>query len=258
MRRLPTRTGVVRRLRPVADAIDERLPHGRRIIPYEGFELVYSRRTSVVERLVETGAYEPEVREALAAELARSRSRCLVDVGANVGLVTLAALADVPDARIFAFEPGRHQRDLLAETIRRNGLGDRISLSPFALGERPGTASFAVHSSRHAAGDGFRDTGRGGRARLTTVEVDTLDRWWERSGRPSLDVLKLDTEGSELLVLRGAEAVLAACRPVLVLEIQEENLWPYPFGAEQVREEVDRAGYELEPLTRADYLARPR
>src|SRR5207244_2641976 len=115
MPRFPTRSGLIRRFREVADTVDERLPHGRRTCRFEGFELVYSRRTSIVERFTRAGAYEPEVRAAIAADLRRSVSRCFVDVGANVGLVSLAALADVPGAHVFAFEPARHQHDLFAE-----------------------------------------------------------------------------------------------------------------------------------------------
>jgi len=70
-------------------------------------------------------------------------------------------------------------------------------------------------------------------------------------------VMKLDTEGSELFVLRGAPALLEHCRPVLFLEIHDENLRVYPYDAADVRRELEQMGYRLEELEETEYVARP-
>lgn len=251
------RWSVVHRLGRVLERVDERLPHGRRTTEYAGFTLVYSRRNSLVERIERWGSYEQATIDAITRALSASASRTLVDVGANIGLVSLAVLATLPDAKVYAFEPGAQQRSLLAETIRRNGLERRLELSPLALSDTAGEARFAVHPSRNAAGDGFRDTGRSGRSRLVTVETETLDAWWEKQGRPEVAVVKLDTEGSELLILRGAAVMIGRCRPVLFLEIQEENLRAYPYSAGDVRHAVESLGYSLEQLARGEFVAVP-
>jgi FkbM family methyltransferase len=224
---------------------------------YHGFELVYSRRTSIVERLLATGTYEPEVTSAIVGALRGSEDPVFLDVGANIGLVSLMVLNCLPDARVYAFEPGRHQRELFAETIRRNRLAGRVVLSPLALSDSAGAATFAVHRTRHAAGDGFLDTGRGGPARFEAVEADTLDSWWRRNSAPRIDVLKLDTEGSELLVLRGARETIARCRPTLVVEVHPQNLSSYPYGPEDVFRHIEGLGYALEELTSTEFVARP-
>lgn len=225
---------------------------------YEGFELVYSRGTSLVERLAQGGAYEPELLGLLVDELRASERPTFVDVGANIGLISLAVLARVPEARVFAFEPGPHQRRLLEATIARNGLSGRLMLSPLALSERGGTAPFAVHTSRHASGDGFVDTGRAGPTRELRVRTESLDAWWEGEGQPPLDVVKIDTEGAELLVLRGAEAVLEAERPVVFLEIHPLNLRAYPYASDDVRDFLESRGYRLEPIAgETEFVARP-
>src|SRR4051812_35668048 len=136
--RLPSRAGLQRRAGAVLEAFDERLPHGRRVFRYRDFDVVYRRRGSLVERIEKWGGYEEETVAAIGAELAASEGKTLVDVGANIGLVSLAVLAAVPEANVFAFEPGPDQHGLLAETIRRNGLGNRIALSPLALSDAPG------------------------------------------------------------------------------------------------------------------------
>jgi FkbM family methyltransferase len=241
----------------LVERVDARLPHGRRTTEYAGFTLVYRRRNSLVERVEKWGGYEQSAVEAIVRELAASSSRTFVDVGSNIGLVSLAVIDAVPGSRVYAFEPGPEQYRLFAETIERNRLRERIDLSSVALSDRTGSASFAVHSSRHAAGDGLRDTGRSGRARQLTVQTEMMDRWWEATGRPDVAVVKLDTEGSELLVLRGATAFIEHCRPTLFLEIHEENLSAYPYGPDDVRRYVESLGYEVEALGRADFVARP-
>lgn len=253
--RAVARVGPVRAL---AQHLDERLPHGRRTVEYFGATLVYRRGDPLVERNERWGGYEHETIAAISRELEATESRILLDVGANIGLISLGVLATVPGASVYAFEPGPRQRALLARTIRRNGLESRIELSALALSDSAGRADFAVHSSRHVAGDGFRDTGRAGRGRVVTVETETLDRWWDGKARPRVAVVKLDTEGSELMILRGGGAMLAQCRPVLFLEIHPVNLRVYPYGPEDVRREVERMGYRFEELSPTEFLARPR
>jgi FkbM family methyltransferase len=248
---------LARGARAVYERLDEQLPHGRQTREYEGFVLVYSRRNSLVERIEKSGSYEREIIAEISRTVAASPNRTLIDVGANIGLVSLAVLSAVPEATVFAFEPGPHQHRLFAETIRRNDLGERLRLSPFALSNASGRAAFAVHSTRHAAGDGLLDTGRSGRARRVDVQIETLDRWWEVSGCPPVDVIKLDTEGSELWILEGAERLLERCRPTLFLEIHEENLRPYPHTADDVHRHLGQLGYRVEAFGRADFVARP-
>jgi hypothetical protein len=90
------------------------------------------------------------------------------------------------------------------------------------------------------------------------VETETLDSWWDRSGRPEVDVLKLDTEGSELLILRGACALIEHCRPVVFLEIHEQNLEPYPYGREDVVAHLDGLGYVLSACSDTEFVAKAR
>jgi FkbM family methyltransferase len=245
------------RVRRLVEAIDDRLPHGHRTVPYCGYDVVYSRGNSLVERIRQQGTYEPGIVASIREAVAASPSRTLLDVGANIGLISLAVLAAIPESCVFAFEPGPHQQALLAETIRRNGLEGRLELSDAALSDASGTASFAVHSTKHAAGDGFLDTHRSGPARTVRVRTETVDDWWERKGRPPVGVVKLDTEGSELLILRGAAAFLDACRPTLFLEIHETNLEPYPYDAADVRAQLEGWRYVLEAVGPAEYVARP-
>jgi FkbM family methyltransferase len=215
-----------------------------RKISYKGFKVYFSRGTSLIERIRQTGHYEPETVEAIVSAL-KTHKGALVDVGANIGLISLATLSEIPSLKVFAFEPGPHQRKYFALTIAKNNLGRYIKLSPLAMGDKRASATFYTHDPRHVSGDGLLDTGRAGTAQAIKVKVETLDHWWQEQGKPEVSVLKLDIEGAELLALRGAQKFLKVCRPTIFIEIHSLNLKNYPYGAEDVFDFLKKAGYQL-------------
>lgn len=215
-----------------------------RTVHYCGCDVFYSKGTSLVQRILDTGVYEAETCRAIAAELARCKDPIFLDVGANIGLISLKVLADVPGAAIHAFEPGAHQNDLFRRTIEENKLQSRISLYSEALGDLAGEKSFSIHNTKDASGDGFVDTGRAGEAKTATVQVTTLDCWAERSG-VSPRVIKIDTEGAELWVLQGGDNFITREKPVMFLEISSKNLRAYPYTHEDIVAWLRVRGYRL-------------
>jgi precorrin-6B methylase 2 len=79
-------------------------------------DLIDSRKPASRSRVQRTG-------DRIVAELTKAATPTFLDVGANIGLMTLNVLASVPSARIHAFEPGPDQRSLLERTIAANRLG---------------------------------------------------------------------------------------------------------------------------------------
>jgi FkbM family methyltransferase len=218
-------------------------PH--RTMIYRGFELHYSRGTSLVREIRDGSIYEPRVCGWLARALMRRPGALFLDIGANIGLATLNVLAEVPGVRVVAFEPGRHQARLLERTLHANRLEDRVTLVRSAVGLQSGVASFAAHRGADASGDGFLDTGRAGRARTVQVAVTSLDEWWRGAGRPRVDAIKIDTEGAEFWALRGGEMLLRACRPLVVFELHPDNLRVYPHDAGDVVGWLRQLGYTV-------------
>jgi hypothetical protein len=88
---------------------------------------------------------------------------------------------------------------------------------------------FHVHSKTHSSGDGFKDTGRAGESKTIKVNTTTLDRWWSDSNKPNVNLVKIDTEGSEILVLRGAKDLLLLSKPVIIIEICYLNYEKYSY-----------------------------
>jgi FkbM family methyltransferase len=124
------------------------------------------------------------------------------DVGANVGSYTVLA-SGVTGCRTVAFEPDPTTAAALERNIILNKISEQVELRISAVGDRDGEARFSVglDTQNHVVTDA-NGIGR-------FVPMQTLDRVLFASGRiPSL--IKIDVEGYEGEVLRGACAVLAA------------------------------------------------
>jgi|GEM_PF-596391 len=215
---------------------------------YRGFTLFYTRRYSLVNRIRGNNIYEAKLSQRIIEELKRTGSEYFLDVGANIGLISLNVLREMPDAKIFCFEPGPHQSALLNKTINLNNLDRKIRLFKYALGDKTGEFQFATHYSLHTSGDGFFDTKRAGKCKFIKVGMDTLDNCWESTGNSFIKVVKIDVEGAELLVLKGGSKFIKRCRPTIFLEINKYNLKPYPYCAQDILKYFLGIQYNLRSL----------
>ena len=215
---------------------------------YRGFELHYSRGTSLLECIQDGRVYEPEVSGQLLQALKDKPSPMCLDIGANIGLMIFNILAEIPRARIVAFEPGLHQAELLEKNITMNHLSDRVTVVRSALSNRIGMAQFSVHRSRHASGDGFFDTRRAGRTKITEVPVTTLNSWWQTAGKPQIDAVKIDTEGAELWVLEAGGAMLDQCHPFVIFELHPKNIRVYPYEPVDILHFFGRHNYTVRTM----------
>jgi FkbM family methyltransferase len=160
-----------------------------------------------------------------------------IDVGANVGIFTIP-LALVA-GEVWAIEPLRENAARVRENARRNGLAN-VAVFTAAAADEDGEVRFhlardSVYGSTREVFDGH-DTGE-----TRVVPALRLDGEWLRRDRPSVSVLKVDVEGAELAVLRGARNLLENARPALLVEA----------GSAASLLEIDRflleLGYERQP-----------
>jgi FkbM family methyltransferase len=200
-----------------------------------------------------SGGLEPGTRKAL-RRLARPGMAC-ADIGANVGLLTLAlARAVGPEGRVWAFEPEPGPHGLLARSLPLYGLS-WVSLSATAAGARPGRAVFHVspilgHSSLYALSDEEEAS-----ARLIEVEVAPLDSLLPEG--TVLDVVKIDVEGAELDVIAGMSRLLAESPdPALVVEYGPSHLARVGLTADRWFDAFAAQGFAAHAIDEADGRAR--
>lgn len=142
----------------------------------------------------------------------------VADVGSfRGGYAVLAAGAAGAGGSVVAFEPSLANHAAIRRNIELNRLHDRVTLCAKAVSDRVGTVSFyaaggASENSLYRAGVGT--SGRAPReVAMTTVETIDLDGYFRGLRDP--DVIKIDAEGAEFAVLRGAERILAAGATVI-------------------------------------------
>lgn len=192
---------------------------------------VIGREIAFDARMREDGAWldvfflqyeSPSLAPVLEAFLASGST--FVDVGANVGVYTAWASRCVgAGGRVIAFEPVPATREQLERTVALNALGN-VRVVPKALGAAPGTLSLWLlpHASGLSSAVVPADTSS---ARSIEVETATLDDELTALGAPSPALVKIDVEGYEMEVLRGAVRTLAASDgPAVLFETQSDHL----------------------------------
>lgn len=178
-------------------------------------------RAVIKYRLMTTHQVE-ESGEAWLAERVAPRCRMFIDVGANRGDWTAMMLRHAPPAvRAVLYEPGTGASAVLRERFAgRTG----IEIVQRALSDRP--ASGAAFFEEPDAGNtsSLSRTASTAAARETTVDVTTLDDEAARLALERIDVLKIDAEGHDLAVLRGAEGLLREHR-VSIVQWEYSDAW---------------------------------
>jgi FkbM family methyltransferase len=173
------------------------------------------------------GEYEPGD-SAFIHQQVREADVC-VDIGANIGVYTLFLAKKASQGVVHAFEPVSLNYHVLTVNVLANKLPNVI-LNNCAIGDSNANIEFYV-----AQDGGFSsavDTGRKRIVDKAQVNMMTLDSYCTRAGLPRVDVLKVDVEGGEPGVIRGAHDLLSddKRRPRLImLELYEPML--QRFGA---------------------------
>ncbi len=154
-----------------------------------------------------------------------------IDAGANIGMITLAAAALVgPIGTILAFEPNPAARARLQDHVSMNNLS-RARLFDCALGEAPGEATLTV--------DGVH-TGTGtlrpqpGTIHSYKINVRRLDDFLQEIPNGRAIFLKIDTEGYDFSVLKGARQLLSRPNVVVFAEINDKWLRELGQSAEEM------------------------
>lgn len=227
-----------------------------RSMKYCGIRLYYNKGNVLIKRLKKEIVFERDICEAMVKELKNNQNLTFLDIGANIGLISFYVLSKIPEVKIHAFEPGPNQCELLSKTVQANSLKN-ITIHDEALGDKVGTVTFHIHEEKYAALDGLQDTQRRGITKPIEVPMITLDSWWLSAHKPKVSVVKIDTEGSELLVLRGAENFIKENKPIIFLEIEPMNLRAYPYNESDIFDFFKIIGYDLKAFNRDTYIARP-
>ena len=176
-----------------------------------------------------------------------------IDVGAHIGFFTMQMAAAVgPEGRVYAFEPLDLNADLLEQSVAENGFGGRVDFRRAAAGAAPGmaTLTFPVETLNSGGAyllrDGTAPLAGHRKKEVPVVALDALDL------RRPVRLIKMDVEGAEPQVLRGAASLLQRDRPLILSELHPTQLERASgITASQFLAQIDAFGYRAHRIQHA-------
>jgi len=167
----------------------------------------------------------------------------LLDIGSNLGNHTLYWAGAIKDSHVIAFEPYAPNYQNLVRNIEDNGLSDRVQTVNAAVGAGTGKAVLKESFANNLGGTTFQMTEE---VAGEVIPVTALDDFVEREGVETVDFIKIDTEGFEIDVLRGAKEILKKSRPIVWVEVSAESHAQVVNMLEEHRYELaDMVGFNL-------------
>jgi FkbM family methyltransferase len=171
--------------------------------------------------LYRSGLFEPHTLAAIRRHT--PRGGCAVDIGANVGLITLALSAAVgSQGRVLALEPSPAVYARLLQNLALNPFAANVIARPVAASGSAGRVTFYAPAEPISGKGSLVRHDAGWQA--IEVEALPLDALVAGLGWPFIDLIKCDVEGHDMAALRGARGLLEAHRPALLVEYEPE-LW---------------------------------
>lgn len=221
----------------------------RRIVSFRGANFFADSGNKIEERLLK-GDYDSQSM-ALLDMLVQPGHVCM-DIGANIGVYTvMMALRSGRYGEVHSFEPVNHIRRRANLNIQLNGCRN-VKINNFALGAeqanlnmlqvkegifRAGTSSIFETEAISAMGRNCFEE--------VTVTIRTLDSYITEKGIERLDFIKMDVEGFELSVLKGAERTLTDLRPAIFFEHDRKRLAKIGIDEAEFGRIFERAGYSV-------------
>jgi FkbM family methyltransferase len=190
------------------------------------------------------GQHEPALQAGLLVMI--QPGMVFYDIGAHVGSIALGvARALGPSGRVVAFEPDPNNAEDLTENRDRNKLQGSLDIVPSAVWSHSSDAICFRQGGEVRSHGGVETGGQHpvlGSGKLINVPAITVDDFIANGG-PIPRLLKIDVEGGEYHVLRGAERLFSRHQPLLVAEVHHKD------AEDQIRVWLDKFAYSSRWIT---------
>jgi FkbM family methyltransferase len=181
---------------------------------HRGLKIVVDTASrDIAPHIIREGRWEHWVEAVLRRLLHRGQT--VAEVGANLGYHTLVMAEQIgPAGKLYSFEANPRLCRLLRRTIAINGLAALVELREAAATDEAGAYTLDFNPKMHGGGH-LTVGGLGPDDQRVAVKGVTLDE--ELAQVPSLDMLRMDAEGAEVRVLRGAWALIDRSPTLIVV-----------------------------------------
>ena len=189
-------------------AVGDQSTHRVALLNYGRFKMACDLSEMLQRQFYFFGTYVLEEDILRCWEAAAKGAKVILDVGANAGIYSLAALAIQPNAIVHAFEPTPEIAARLRATAKLNGL-DHLHIHEAAVHNKNGQATLKRCRGELGTNEGMNFISRDlGDSRTERVQTVCVDQFCRDQSINHIDLLKLDIQGQEHSALEGAERLI--------------------------------------------------
>jgi FkbM family methyltransferase len=166
-----------------------------------------------------------------------------LDLGAFHGIYSIiAAIRLGDDGRVVAFEPSPRDRRRLKLHLRYNRVSSVIA-EPFAVAAGEGKASLVTVVHGFTNMNSLRPPAIDHPLKKVEVQTISLDEYVNRNKIDRVDLMKVDAEGGEIEIFKGAHSLLTSLRPLVICEVLDKVTRPWGYRARDIVERLRAYDY---------------
>ena len=177
----------------------------------------------------------------------------VLDIGTNIGWVALNLAQKANKGRVIGFEPDRFNYSEASKNQALNKL-ENLTIFPIGLGHENKKLNLEIRTPSNRGGNRITPP-NSHNENSSQVEIKRLDDFLKDISIEHVDLIKIDVEGFELKVLMGASMILKKCKPVLFIELDNNNLRDQGDSAQALVENLLAMGYQIQNAETKDAIS---
>src|SRR5688572_23140723 len=166
----------------------------------------------------------------------------VLDVGANIGYLTLNFARACPQGFVYSFEPDSQNFESLKKNVQLNKYKN-IKIFKNGLGSKKEKAILYKCFPWNPGANRILSKAPGQKHEGECIDIVPLDQIAEDEKIPKVDLLKIDVEGFEMFVILGARKLIERWKPILFIEVATANLKQQNYTARNLIEAIEDLGY---------------
>lgn len=168
----------------------------------------------------------------------------VLDIGTNIGSTLLQFAKKIGEnGKVYGFEPDAQNYNACLVNINLNSLHN-VEVFNIGLGDETGTFTLVVDTETNRGGNRISLSNENNKNN-SKIHVERLDDWIKDKNLSRIDLIKIDVEGFELNVLKGAEETIKKHTPVLFIELDDNNLKAVGNSASELIKFLENLGYSV-------------
>ena len=205
-----------------------------------GFFMYLNPTEHIQQQLFWYGHYEREIGDLIRKVL--KPGDVFLDIGANIGYFSLLAATKEASSTVVAFEPVKELFDKLQENVSLNKVKNVIAINA-ALGEINEEKEIFLSGPDNLGMSSFQPS-ENFSGKAEKVKVLCVDDWFKTFGLSKIDLIKIDTEGSELAVIKGMKQVLSQFKPLIIVELNPETLAMFKLTSQDILDYLNNLNFD--------------